>query len=191
MSSAASSPTPSAPSRLHRRTRRIEDLVSVLLAVLLLGAGLIATAVAAGTYGGAQERIRAESTERHPTTARLVADVGAAGTEPAVLHPARVEWIGRDGRPRTGHTPVGAPGRAGDPIEIWTTADERPVPPPLTDLQAGVAAVVAWVMAAAIGAGVVFAIGRLLFRWTAARYARAWAQDWSDVEPAWTGRALS
>ncbi|OLL72379.1 putative integral membrane protein [Pseudonocardia sp. Ae168_Ps1] len=179
-----------APSRLRRRTERIEDGLSVFLGVLAALAAVLCLTLASTVHTDAVGRARAEAADRSPTAAVLVTGTVTVGREaPALHHPATVRWTGHDGEIHTGHTVVPVTGPAGSAVEVWTTADDRLVPPPPAAADIWVATLAVGTIAAVLAGGALWLLAALLFRWTARCYARAWAQDWARVEPHWTGRS--
>lgn len=182
--------TTSAADRTRRRAQRLEDAGTVLLAVLLVLAAVGCWAVVTSVHGATTDRARAEARQRTATDAVLVYDIAASGSRVSGQpYPATVRWTGHDGRPHTGTTRTELPGDAGDRVRVWTTADDRLVPAPVTAADAVAAAVVAGVLVAITAGATVLGLGAGLYRWTGRRFAQAWEEDWARVEPVWTGRA--
>ncbi|MEJ8278158.1 hypothetical protein [Pseudonocardia spirodelae] len=182
-------PVPSAAERDRRRAVRLEDAVSLVVGVLVVVAAVVSLTVGTAVHDSTVQRARAQATDRAPVTAVLVHDVPVStdrgGSDG---RPATVRWTGHDGREHVGTTVVDLPGPAGAPTRIWTTADDRLVPAPVTAADAVGAAVVSGMLAAVVCGLVVLAVASLLYRWTASRFARAWEREWARVEPLWTGR---
>jgi hypothetical protein len=176
---------------LRRRSDRVES------AGLLVAVVLVAVAAAGGVLVGGHvadaglRRAGAQQAARHRTAAILLAGTATATGQAAELGPvpvdARVRWsVG--GRTHTGTIATQQGLVRGDTTTIWVDSRGRPVEPPATrsDAMADAAAVG---LGVPVGMLVLVWIGWRLGRWRLdrARYA-VWDDDWSRVEPSWTGR---
>lgn len=167
----------------NRGTDRVEDVVAWLLTTC--AAGVVLIAIAVGHLGAEQTlaRSRAEAAARSPALAELMEDVDGVRSRTALAR-----WTGPDGRLTQGQVVVNARHSVGDTVPIWTDRmgglAQAPTPPATATTVAwtwGVAVVLAgWAVLALLWAGV-----RTL---TARRNAAAWAREWAQVEPTWSGR---
>lgn len=177
---------------LHRRTGRLEDLLAWALGVLLAVCMFLALGVALAVHDVADARATAEVADRVQVSAVLVTDTSmVAGADRTGARRATVRWTGADGIERTGTALLNAPGRVGETVPVWATADGRSVSEPVTETDGIGAAVLGGGLTAIAGAAVVALLGRWAFAWTGRRYARAWEQEWERVGPEWSGRARS
>lgn len=172
----------------RRTTDRMEDvaawvLVAAGLLVVLFGYGL-----GKQSYEQGLERARAESAERTPTTARLVADAqvtsSANATSSTVLAPAT--WRDRFGAAHDGFVVVPRGLHAGAGMPIWTDGSGAKVPAPMTNQDALLLGLCVGGMALAGGIGLLFGVWALVRRATMAANCAHWADEWRDVSPNWT-----
>jgi len=176
------------PSRLRRRSDRVEGAIVVLLSALFLAA------VAAAPFIG--ERIyhaqRAEAAALHPATAVLTQN-GPASTILASAGEAAARWRAPDGRQRSGMlststVPVLWNARAGDRVPVWLTASGQPEsqpPGPFGALLASIVITVGIVFGGAVAAFGCYWLCRLVLD---RRRLAAWASEWSTTGPRWTTR---
>lgn len=176
--------------RLHRRTARLEDVLSVLLAVLI-AAGVCTALLAAGSvHGEMAERAAGEALDRVPVQAVIIEDgpltVGTAGS--GAVSSATVRWTGVDGVERTGHAQVTGERRSGATVQVWTGPQGQLVAAPMTTAGARMFAVWTGSVVAGAWGAVCVGLGRAGFAWTGRRFGRAWEREWEQIEPQWSGR---
>ena len=125
-----------------------------------------------------------------PVHAVLLQDTGdfipVYGEDGKAKAAVQAEWTAPDGTRRVGHVIPPSPVTAGTTILIWTDLAGNPGERPDSDP-----------MGAAIGVGLLIALlivaahaGVLLGvrGWLDRRRMAAWQQEWTDVEPRWSGR---
>lgn len=178
-----------APAVLHRRARRLEDAVWLLLTALVLVAAAVLTAVAVSVHGSTVERGRELAAERRLTSALVVTDAPIIAHGSYSTHEAEVRWTGRDGLPHTGNTTLTERHAPGETVEIWVDTRERPVLAPPDARDAVIAAAVTWLLGMMAAVAGIAVLGRLLLAWAWWRLGRSWEQDWAQVEPRWAGRS--
>jgi hypothetical protein len=190
----ADGPTPrrSTPGRrpLARRTDRVEATTAVLL--LTLAFALIFAGWLAGVATREQAvRHEADLGPRHPVSAVMsVPPAGdpntAAGGGPVT---ATARWLGADGLEHFDTVMVSYPAPAVSTVTIWVNEHDEVAPPPADAHSAVVAGVVVGILVVAAGWSMLFAcwlvVRRAIERVNHAR----WADEWSRVEPLWSGRA--
>ena len=183
------------PGPLKRRLDRVEFMLRVALAGLLLAA--VPLGLVAG--GAAAARGRAIAAEqlavRHQVTAHLVMDADSPRQAPAgpdgslQLQQSLAVWTDPDGTLRQAVVPAPAGSHAGSSIRLWTDSAGRPVAAPLstTDIRTRTVAVG---VTTALGIGLVGYVGYLLLVRCAlnSRRMRRWERDWAIIEPRWTRR---
>lgn len=178
------------PNHLHRVTERWEDVLSLLLGVLLVTAGGIGFWTGGSVYDLVAERARTELADLTPVAGILLQDtVPVTGASRPSPRKASVRWVGDDGAEHTATTTIPGVHRAGETVPLWADRTGRLVQAPKAASDATLAALLVGLLIGTGGAGVVYLIGRLLFAWTARRFASAWEQEWERVGPEWTGRA--
>jgi hypothetical protein len=162
-----------------------------LLVLFLAGAPAAAVQVGHGVYVSGLRAGQAQTAAWHRVPAVVL---GAAPMTAGWLRPRpspvvlSVRWVLPGGAARTGEITSGEKRAAGSILPVWIDARGRLTHPPRSRLDVagqaiGAAAVTSAVLALALAAaGKV--ISRLLDRYRLAR----WAEDWSAVEPQWTGR---
>lgn len=176
------------PNRLHRRTQRLEHLLTCVLGLLSVAAAAVAVAAGDAAYATVADRARAESAVRAESTAVLLADsVPITRGSGAKARMTPVRWTDRHGVERTAGARVTGLRHAGDEVPVWTSDDGRVVPPPTTLADASTAGVLAGLLAVAAGGVAVLLAGRGFYAWTGRRFRRAWEQEWERVGPQWTG----
>lgn len=174
--------------------RRATDIVEIAVAWVLGSAVLVlvvaAVMAAVFTYGHVAERAGTEAAEPTAATAVLLepAPVVAveSGYQPPVATAAR--WTGPDGSSRTGLVPVQGPAPAGTEVPVWLDADGAVVDPPVTMLDAIMAAFFTG-FGVMVGGTSLLVLGWLLVRRVTSRANdRRWEREWAAVGPLWSGR---
>jgi hypothetical protein len=175
-----------------RTTDRVADAVAWLLGALALFALL--GAVVAGTWAHATglERGRTEWAQRSEVEAVLLEAVPPGlggpetGTQSLAAVPAR--YVDRQGIEHVALVVVRGPEAAGARVPVWVDRHGHLGPTPTGPLRALVTGVV-------VGMAVVLVSGSaLVLGWLATGYvlgqlnAAAWAREWEQLEPRWTGR---
>jgi hypothetical protein len=176
------------PSRLRRRSDRVEGAIVVLLSAAFLAAAAAAPLIGARFY----HEQRAAATELHPATAVLTQN-GPASTSLASGGEAAARWQAPDGQPRSGMlsastVPLLWNARKGDRVAVWLTASGQPQsqpPGPFGALLASIVITAAIVSVAAIAAFSCYWLGRLMLD---RRRLAAWASEWGATGPRWTTR---
>lgn len=184
----AGRPARTDPAALRRRATRCEDVLTVVLG-LLAAVGLLVAWVAGGSaHQVVAQRSAAETAQRSPVEATVVDRLIPVTEQHAGMQAATVTWTAPDGRERTGGTTLAGLHQPGDRVGVWVDGRGELTLPPSTPEDAVVVAA-ATGLAAAVGWGLaVLLLGRLGYRWTGARVARAWELGWAAVEPGWSGR---
>ena len=162
-----------------------------LLVLFLVGAPAAAVQVGDGVYVSGLRAGRAQTAAWHRVPAIVLrAAPMTAGwlrprPSPVVLS---VRWVLPGGVARTGEITSGEKRAAGSILPVWIDARGRLTHPPQSRLDVVGQAIGAGAVTSAVLALVLAAVGgvisRLLDRYRLAR----WAEDWSAVEPQWTGR---
>jgi hypothetical protein len=178
----------------RRRTDRVEDVAAVVLASVAIVMGLVAFWVGRAGQTAQMERAVAEAAERVPVRVVLLAPaevlpaVDGVGTPIPVQVPAR--WTAPDGSERLGVVTVGFRSPAGTELPKWV--DRRTggiVAPPVPAAGAGWVGVLGGLGVALVGWLVLGCAWWGVLRWTGVRNDAAWAREWADIEPRWSGRA--
>lgn len=177
---------------LRRRSDRVESTVLLVVAVLVAVAAAGGVLVGRHVADAGLRRAVAQQAARHRTVAVLLTDTTTATGRAAELGPvpvrARARWtVG--GRTYTGTISTQQGMVAGDTTTIWVDGGGRTVEPPATRSDAvadGAAAGFAVPLAVLVLGWIGWRVGR--WRLDRARYA-IWDDDWSRVEPGWTGRS--
>jgi hypothetical protein len=173
---------------LRRPVDRWESTVVLVLALLFGLAGPVATVVAGlSTYDHLGSRAAVLRAERTHVTATVVQDAryapATAGWAGGAVATVEARWTAPDGSVHTGDLVTGSGTRAGDTVRLWTDAQGRIRPEPLSPGQVlmlsgyaavGAAAVLAVALAGAARVARVLADRR--------RYAD-WDREWLDVAP--------
>jgi hypothetical protein len=176
------------PSRLRRRSDRIEGAIVVLLSAAFLAAAAAAPLIGARFYHAQ----RAQAAELHPATAVLTQN-GPTSTSLAPGGQAAARWRAPDGQLRSGmlsasSVPLLWNARKGDRVAVWLTASGQPQsqpPGPFGALLASIVITAAIVSIAAIAAFSFYWLGRLALD---RRRLAAWASEWGATGPRWTTR---
>ena len=168
--------------RLECAARVLLVLVALLSVPLALTAGTVLHADLAATAARqAEDRTPAQAVATADAPARPDAALGGRSLVPAW-------WTTPDGRVLDDEVPAPAGTRAGQVVDIWVTADGRPVDPPMTGHEAAQSAVVLTVVG---WTGLLATAGLLhvALCWLLGRHRdREWAREWAAVEPTWTRR---
>jgi hypothetical protein len=176
------------PSRLRRRSDRIEGAIVVLLLAAFLAAAAAAPLIGVRFYHAR----RAAAAELHPATAVLTQN-GPTSTSLAPAGEAAARWQAPDGQPRSGMlsastVPLLWNARKGDRVAVWLTASGQPQsqpPGPFGALLASIVITAAIVSVAAIAAFSCYWLGRLVLD---RQRLAAWASEWGATGPRWTTR---
>ncbi len=181
----------------HNPLRRGTDLVEawvalVALLLVLAAAPVVGCLVGSVAQDALQRSVREQLHARHPVTATVVRGLSRLDPDPEIS-PARdlrsrvlAQWTAPDGTRRHGPvtTGLGSP-HPGDHFTLWTDAHGDAVTRPLDSTTATTHAVLAGCGAAALAAGLVEGIRRLIvWRLVRRRYAR-WDQAWDRAGPDW------
>ncbi len=174
---------------LRRVTDRVETVVlTVLVAVFLIGAPFAALATGAWVHGMAQRAQLAQEASRRQVTAVVLAVTGPTGGGNLAWQ-AQARWRAPDGQEVTREVPVAAGTAVGEKLPVWTDRTDDFVTAPLADSQ------IAGQTACGEALGVIILAGTLtltgaLARWTLnKRRMAAWDADWQVTGPRWTTRA--
>jgi hypothetical protein len=175
---------------LCRRSDRRRARLLVLLVAALLLAPLPALLVGSLAYQHGRQEAAAQLAQRQRVTAVTLAPAGhgriRVGEQLDVSVAAR--WSLPAGHPRTGQVLVPPGTRAGTAVPLWVDAEGEPAKAPRST--ADIAAD-AWFAAAgtlaAMGAFTVTGVA-LVRRSLDRRDDLAWARQWAEVEPEWSGR---
>lgn len=173
----------------RRSDRRRARLLVLLVAVLLL-APLPALLVGELAYQHGHDAAAAQLARRQRVTAVTLAPAGQGrirvGQQLDVAVSAR--WDHPPGHPRTGQVLVPPGTRAGTAVPLWVDAAGDPAKPPRSsaDIAADAWFAAAGTLAAA-GAFTVTGVA-LVRRSLDRRDELAWARQWAEVEPEWSGR---
>ncbi|MEU3983533.1 hypothetical protein AB0F77_26205 [Streptomyces sp. NPDC026672] len=183
----------------HNPLRRATDLAEAWVALVTLLLMVVAVPVSGFLVGSAaqsslQRAARDQRHTRHLVTATVVRrlESGVLDQEPDptsgqdLRSRVLAEWTAPDGTPRHGTvlTRLDSP-RPGDTFHLWTDPQGRITIRPLDSETATTHAVLAGVGAAALAAGLVEGIRRVIvWRMVRRRYAR-WDQAWDRAGPDW------
>jgi hypothetical protein len=171
-----------------RRTDRVEDLAAWLLVSLGMLAALGAALVGHAAYGAALDRGHAGGATA--VRAVLLADAAPApGGAEWVLQRVPMVWTDEDGTEHTVEAAVRAPLPAGSEITIWLDGRGQAVSsPPGRPAEAVAFGAGAGLTAVALAWALLGMLWCLVRRVTGRRNAAAWAREWAQVEPMWSGR---
>jgi hypothetical protein len=177
---------------LKRSTDRIQVLARVLLLLAVLTAVPIALAVGTATGSSMRTTADTQAASRHQVDATLLEEaVAPLGSDPErAVRTAKVQatWIDATGAVRDGlvRAPVGA--EVGSTVTVWIDDSGAVTTAPMKGSQVVGQAVLA---SLATFAGLTItallayiAVRRLLERGRM----RRWGDDWSVVEPVWSGK---
>lgn len=181
-------PVPALPVR--RGTDRLEDAVAWLLGALALLVLVAALVTGADVRARTLDAREVQLAERTPVRAVVLEApaVVRADNETRALVVVPVRWTGPDGRDQEGRAVLESPVAAGNEVPIWVDRNDRPVPAPVTGTTAVVAGIAAAGAVAASGWAVLYGAWAAVRRFTLARNARAWDEEWTRLEPRWSGR---
>jgi hypothetical protein len=176
---------------LRRASDRAETLVLTLLAaVFLVAAPLVAPAAGAWAHTVAQRAELAQQSSRSQVTAVVVAKpVPPVMAQEAFVSAAKARWTAPDGAVVTSLIPVPVGTQAGDKLSVWTTRDGQPTTPPLNGSSVASLTVLGAVTGVVVLAGALALAGAVV-RWSLNRRRLAgWDADWQATGPRWTTRA--
>jgi hypothetical protein len=178
---------------LRRRADRVEAWLTILLATTFLFVGPVA-AWHAGRAAYRQElaaaRIADHGRVRISAILEQAAVLSYSGSDasPTVQNPVLAGWRRPDGTWQRGMIVPDEPAPAGTAVPVWTDATGNVTTPPRTEgdiRQDGMSA--GFVMLLIVFG--VCAAGWALVRQLVNRHRMAWwQQEWTSVEPRWTGR---
>ncbi len=179
--------------------RRTTDLVEAWLALaavtlILVAAPLIGAVVGSAAQDALQRSVREQRQARHEVSATVVKRVDSPPFDPdpetstARDRHSRVvaDWTAPEGTRRHGTVPTSLKNpRPGDHFTVWTDRQGRIADRPLDPATAAAHAVLAGFGAAALAAGAVEGVRRLIvWLMVRRRYAR-WDQPWDKAGPDW------
>jgi hypothetical protein len=160
------------------------------LCVVLFGLALVPIMLMVGslTYSDAVAASEQRTKSRHQVVATLLEDpprgaAGESGADTGSRVPA--SWRSPGGSRRMGRVEAAADLVAGAEVRIWVDLDGRLVSRPVTRSEAAVAGVLAAVVGWLVAVGVLGFVHAVIKRLLDGRRSRAWAREWSRVEPRW------
>ena len=175
---------------LKRSSDRLQFAARLVLVTVVLVSVPVALTAGTVVHEELQSVAERQAAERVRVTAVALEDaqpVPEARSGGGRLGTA-VRWTAPDGNPVEGQVWAPAGTRAGNPVDVWTTADGRPAAVPLTTLQVMRSTVVLVTLGWAgsmIGTGSAYAV----LCWALDRQRdRRWTREWAAIEPTWSRR---
>jgi len=177
---------------MRRGSDRFQAVMRAGLLVLFLAGGpAAAVQVGQGVYVSGLRARQAQTAAWHrvPAVVLRAAPMTAGWLRPrpspVVLS---VRWVLPGGAARTGEITSGEKRAAGNILPVWIDATGRLAHPPRSRLDVAGQAIGAAAATSAVLALVLAAAGRVISRLLDRYRLARWAEDWSAVEPQWTGR---
>ncbi len=166
---------------LMRPSDRIEALIRILAAVVVLAAVPLCAALGTAGYTDASAQIRAENATKISVTATLIADPVKTSTASLEMSSDRYEapvgWT-LGSRPGEATTTVAGTAHRGDPVTVWVGPDGHSTTPPLPGEAAAMRGIgfglITFAEICGGTAGLVWATAAALGAWHRARWAREW-----------------
>jgi hypothetical protein len=175
---------------LRRATDRVETAVlTMLVAVFLIGAPFAALTVGAWAHGMAQRAQFAQQASRWQVTAVVLAATEPTAAGENLVWQAQARWRAPDGREVTQQVPVPSGTPVGGKLQVWTDRTGDFTTAPLLDSQVADQTTSGEVVGVIASAGVLTLAGALALRTLNKRRMAAWDADWHATGPRWTTRA--
>lgn len=174
---------------LRRASDRAETvLLTLLVAVFLVGAPLVAQASAARVHATAERTALAQQASRHQVTATVEEAPLVPPDSGNVNTAAEVRWTAANGNAETGWTSVPFGTQVGAKVLVWATQGGQLTSPPMLGSQVKDLTILAGAAGASAVAALLALCG-LLVRWSLnRRRMAAWDVDWRTTAPRWTTR---
>ncbi|MFB7254839.1 Rv1733c family protein [Streptomyces nojiriensis] len=176
---------------LRRAADRARTRMHAAFALTCLLAVIAGVALGRATWTDGRRAAEDTARHRHTVTATTVGKTAyRAGDRPSgpPSTVATATWYYPAHRTHTATVRVPAATRSGDTIRVWVDDDGRAAtaPPDQAHIALNAAAAGAGALAAIVLVGGAAVTVRL--RIVDAHSARAWAAEWADIEPFWSGR---
>ena len=174
----------------RRRTDHLEDAAAWLLVAIALFGLLLAIWAGTGVYADTLDQSRLEHGQWTQVEAVLLDDPPPGYREADSQDVAwrLVRFAGTSGNEQVANVPAAGRQPAGGTVRLWVDRNDRVMPAPLTQTDAVVISATAGIGAAALGAAVLASMWFGLRRLLDIRNSAAWGQEWTQVEPVWSGR---
>jgi hypothetical protein len=176
---------------MRRGTDRIQAVTRAgLLVVFLAGAPIAALYVSHGITVSGLRATQAQAAWHRVPAVVLRATPVVAGWSRSPWSPAllSVRWASPDGSPETGEITVAGNAVAGSTMTVWIDEHGRLAHRPLSRAEVTCAVIRGAVATPVALALVLAAVGRVVSLLLDRHRLACWEEDWSEVEPRWTGR---